>query len=261
MLLKNKNAVIYGAGGAVGKAVARAFAREGATVFLAGRTLAKIHAVAEEILQEGGRAPAAQVDALDQNAITEHLNNIVESEGRLDIMFNLVGIEDIQGTPLVDMTEDTFSQPIAIAMKTQFLTATAAARHMIKTGSGVILFLTAQAGHIPYGNTGGFGVACAAIEALLRQLAKELGPQGIRTVCLRSSGSPDTEGVSDVLIKHAEHEGITQDSFIDEIVQRTALKRMPRVEEVANVAVLVASDRASAMTAAIANVTCGEIAD
>jgi 3-oxoacyl-[acyl-carrier protein] reductase len=261
MLLQNKNAVIYGAGGSMGGAVARAFAAEGARVFLAGRTLASLNAVAKDIASAGGKAEVAQVDALDQQAVEKHMDEIVKKAGSIDISFNMIGLGGSQGTRLVEMQADDFTLPIRNAMHTHYSTATAAARHMIKNGSGVILALTAQVARKPYLDSGGFGVACAAIEGLCRQLAIELGPHGIRVVCLRSAGSPDAPGVSEAIRLQAESAGISREAFEANIAAVTMLKRMPKMADVANAAVLMASDRARAMTAAVANVTCGEIAD
>jgi 3-oxoacyl-[acyl-carrier protein] reductase len=261
MLLEKKNAVIYGAGGEIGSTVARAFAREGARVFLAGRTLAPIESLAEEITRAGGRAEAAQVDALDQQAIEKHLAEVVQKTGGIDISFNLIGIGYEQGEPLTEMTLESFTLPIADAMKTQFLTTTAAARHMSKKGSGVILAITATPGRNFIPNSGSFGIACAAIEGLCRQLAGELGPQGIRVICLRSAGSPDLPKLGEFFRQLAELAGVSREEFEANIAERTLLKRLPKAAEVANAAVLMASDYASAMTAEVANVTCGETVD
>jgi 3-oxoacyl-[acyl-carrier protein] reductase len=261
MLLQNKNAVIYGAGGAIGSAVARAFAREGARVFLAGRTLETLTVVAKEISDAGGAAEAAQVDALDERAIENHLEEIISKAGSINISFNVIGLGDTQGAPLVEMKHQRFTLPIETAMRTHFLTSTAAARHMAKKNSGVILALTAQVTRKPYPNVGGFAVAGAVIEAFLRQLAFEVGPQGIRVVCLRSAGSPDTPGVAEVHRLHAQNAGVSLEEFETQIAEKTMLKRLPKLAEVADVAVLMASDRANIITGAITNVTCGEIVD
>ena len=261
MLLENKNAVIYGAGGAIGGAVARAFAHDGAKVFLAGRTLEKVNLVAREISTMGGIVETAEVDALDEQSVVKHLSEVVRNAGSIDILFNVIGLGGAQGTPLIEMSPDEFTLPIVTAMRTHFLTATAAARHMVKNGAGVILALTAQVARKPYPDSGGFGVACAAIEGLCRQLAVELGPHGIRVVCLRSSGSPDAPGVAEAIRLHAESAGVSREAFEAGIAEKTLLKRMPKLAEVANAAVLMASDRANAITGAVANVTCGEIVD
>jgi NAD(P)-dependent dehydrogenase (short-subunit alcohol dehydrogenase family) len=146
-------------------------------------------------------------------------------------------------------------------MRTHFLTGTAAGRHMARQKAGVILALTAQVARKPYTTSGGFGVACAAIEGLNRQLAIELGPHGIRVVTLRSSGSPDAAGVSAAIAEHARAAGVSLEEFKARIAEKTMLKRMPMVAEIASAAVIMASDRASAVTAAVTNLTCGEIAD
>ena len=261
MLLEQKTAVIYGAGGAIGGAVARAFAREGASVFLAGRSSSPLEALAHEITQAGGVAQPAPVDAHDTQAVEEHLNAIVAQTGSIDISLNAIASMADQGTPLVGMSVDEFTLGIIDAMRTQFITATAAARHMLKAGSGVILAITATPARMYVPNSGNFGVLGAAIERLCRQLAGELGPQGVRVVCLRSAGSPDAPVVDRVIRHLAQQAGVSRETFEAQLAEKTLLKRMPKLAEVANMAALMASDRASAMTGAIANVTCGETAD
>jgi NAD(P)-dependent dehydrogenase (short-subunit alcohol dehydrogenase family) len=260
-LLAGKRAVVYGAAGAMGGAVSRAFAREGAQVFLAGRTLENIKALESELRQTGAVASAARVDALDRGEVEQHLGEIVRTAGGVDISFNLIGLGGEQGQPLTAMSQPGFAVAIDTAMRTHFITATAAARHMQANGSGVLLALTAQVACKPYLGSGGFGVACAAIEGLWRQLAIELGPAGIRCVTLRSSGSPDAPGVTAAIAEHARAAGISRQAFEARIAEKTMLRRMPRMAEIANAAVLMASDRASPVTAAVLNATCGEIAD
>lgn len=260
-MLKNKNAIIYGAGGAVGRTVALAFAREGANVFLAGRTLGKVNDVAKEIADLGGSAQAAEVDALDQASVEKHAADVIKQAGSLDVSFNLISLADEQGTLLVDMTLDEFLVTPTIALRTQFLTMTAAARYMTKQKSGVILALTANVARIPSSYSGNFGIACATIEAMCRQVAVEVGQDGVRVICLRSAGSPDAPGVHEALSIHAKNAGMTFDEFHTYAAQGSMLKRMPWMAEIANVATFMASDGASAMTATVANLTCGAIVD
>lgn len=254
MLLKNKNAVIYGAGGHVGSSVARAFALEGARVFLTGPTPAKVEAVAEEIRAAGGTAEVAEVDALDPRAIEAHLEEVVKEAGWIDVSFNAAWIRgDLQGTPLIEMTWEDFTTPVLTGVKTHFLTATAAARHMVRRKSGVILTLSSSAAGLSgrdrrFHKTGGFSTACVAIEGLTRSLAGELGPHGIRVVCLRPNALPETWAEDPTEVRTYMEDG-------------TALGRMPTLEEVGNAAVFAASDRAGAMTGAVVNLTCGSIMD
>jgi 3-oxoacyl-[acyl-carrier protein] reductase len=192
VLLENKNAVIYGAGGKVGGAVARAFAREGAKVFLSGRILETLDTAAEEIAAAGGLAETAQVDALDEQAVDGYVDTVAASVGSIDISFNLISYADVQGTPLAEMPLEDFERPVVTAVRTQFLTSRAAARHMIGQGSGVILFFGGDGDPLPDYYLGGFQVALSAIESLRRQLASELGPHGIRVVTLQTGGGPES---------------------------------------------------------------------
>lgn len=253
MLLAGKSAVIYGGGGAIGGAVARAFAREGARLFLAGRTLAKVRAMADEI---GGPTEAAQVDAHDEPAVRRHLDAVARTAGTIDVLFNAMAMQDVQGTALLDMRIEDVLQPVTVALRTQLHTARTAARHMAERGAGVIMTITAGPPEpIPY--IGGFGPACQAIEGLWRGLAAELAPRGVRAICLRSAGSPDTPDVRATLELHARANGMTFEECLAHFSRATLLKRMPRVAEVANVAAMMASDGASAMTGTFVHVTCG----
>ncbi|MGH2475583.1 MAG: SDR family NAD(P)-dependent oxidoreductase, partial [Candidatus Limnocylindrales bacterium] len=192
MLLERKNAVIYGGGGTIGAAVARAFAREGATVHLAGRTVAKLDKVAAEIRAQGGTATTAQVDALDEGAVDAHADGLVRDNGTVDVSMNLISTGDVQGTPLVEMELADFERPIHNAMRSTFLTARAAGRHMIHQGSGVILVFGGEGDPIRDYNIGGFQISLTAVEALRKQLASELGRHGIRVVSLLTGGVIDS---------------------------------------------------------------------
>lgn len=254
MLLENKNAVIYGAGGAIGGTVARAFACEGAKVFLAGRTLATLEEVAGEIHSTGGVAETAEVDALDERAVDQHAETVVAEAGSIDISFNLITHPFVHGTPMAEMTVDDYTLSITTAVRTTFLTARAAARHMIGQGSGVILFFGGWGDPIRDYYIGGTQVAFDAIESMRRQLAVELGPHGIRTVTLKTGGIPESisipesvEGIEEVIEKN--------------IVEPTMLGRAATLEDVGNVAAFVASDHARTMTAATVNVSCGALID
>ena len=262
MLLENKNAVIYGGGGSVGGAVARAFAREGAKVFVAGRTLATLDKVAEEISSAGGVAETAQVDALDEQAVDEFADAVAERAGGIDVSFTAVSHGDIHGPPLIEMPFDDFARPITNAMRAQFLTARAAARHMVKRGSGVIMTITATTARMAIPNIGGTGVTFDAIESLCRQWACELGPLGIRVVWLQTTGIP--EALSDTGDPIPDYgtgsgEGMSREAFIAWMQGKTMLNRLTTLADVGNVAAFMASDQAGAMTASAANITYGSV--
>jgi 3-oxoacyl-[acyl-carrier protein] reductase len=251
MLLQDKNAVIYGAGGSIGSAVARVFASEGAKVFLAGRTQAKLDDVATEIRAAGGTAETAEVDALDEQAVDEHADAVAAAAGSIDISFNLITHPAAHGTPLVEMQLADFDAPIVTAVRTTFLTARAAARHMIRQRSGVILAFGGSGDPLRDYYIGGTQVAFEAIESMRRQLSAELGPHGVRVVTLRTGGVPETlpEGLD------------TREAIEESIRSQTMLDRVATLQDVGNVAAFVASDRARTMTAATANVSCGALVD
>lgn len=249
MLLKDKVAVIYGAGGSIGGAVARAFAREGASLFLAGRTPSKLGAVADEIRSNGGRAETAVVDALDERAVDEFVDDVVERAGRLDISFNLISYGDVQ-QPLMKLSVDDFFQPISIATRTQFLTTRAAARHMIERGSGVILTFGGSGPQTAYG-IGGFKIALDALEGLRRQWALELGEHGIRVLTLKTGGIPESIPA----------DAPWRDELAESLREPTLLKRTASLADVGNVAAFVASDTAQSITSTEVNISCGAIVD
>jgi NAD(P)-dependent dehydrogenase (short-subunit alcohol dehydrogenase family) len=262
MLLENKTAVIYGAGGAIGGAVARAFAREGARLFLTGRDGAKLDALAKEIVAAGGVAETAQVDALDESAVEEHLATVVESVGGVDISFNAIGPGPAPDRKaLTELTADAFARPIAFYTRSNFITATAAARHMSGQGSGVIVTLTAVPGRTPANLIGGSAPAWAAVEAFSRSLALEVGPAGIRVVCLRPHAIPETPIIEENFATAGAAAGVTPAEFRAILEQGTLLKRLPTLAEVADTAAFIASDRAGAMTATVVNLSAGSTTD
>jgi len=251
MLLVDKKAVIYGGGGSIGGAVAWAFAREGATVYLAGRTRERLEKVAEEIRAAGGVAQTAEVDALDELAVDQHADSVAAEAGSIDISFNVITHGDVQGTPMAEMELDDYTRPVFTAVRTTFLTWRAAARHMTRQGSGVILAFGGE-GDPPRGYyLGGLQTAFHAIESMRRQLASELGPRGVRVVTLRTGGVPESipEGFKG------------RDEISEGIENATMLGRAATLGDVGNVAAFVASDRARTMTAATVNVSAGALID
>src|SRR4051794_32271147 len=261
MMLDDKVAVIYGAGGAIGGAVARAFASEGAAVFLTGRRPAPVEAAARDIVAAGGSAEAAAVDALDEQAVDRHLESVTETAGRIDISFNAVGIPDagIVGVPLIDLGAAQFSLPIAAYTRSYFLTARLAARRMVPNGAGVIMTVTALPARTGTRLNGGYGAASAAKEALTRDLSAELAPHGIRVVGLRPHGLPETSSMREVF--DAKATGMTWEQFQAYLASSTHPRRVMAVEEVAHTAAFMASPRASGMTGTTVNLTMGSLDD
>jgi NAD(P)-dependent dehydrogenase (short-subunit alcohol dehydrogenase family) len=263
MLLKNKVAVIYGAGGAIGSAVARAFAREGAKLFLTGRHPAPVEVVAKEVVSAGGFADAAAVDALDEQAVDRHLQSVIDKAGRVDISFNAVGIPNakILGVPLIELDVEQFSLPITTYATSYFLTARMAARRMVANKSGVIMTVTALHSRTGIPLVGGYGPAMAAKEALTRDLSAELAAQGIRVVGLRPQGMPETRTLKEAFEPRAKASGMTWEQWQELLASRTHPRRLMTLEEMANMAVFMASDQASSMTGTVVNLSMGSLDD
>jgi NAD(P)-dependent dehydrogenase (short-subunit alcohol dehydrogenase family) len=229
--------------------VASAFAREDARVLLAGRTIARLDRVAAEIRSKGGAAETTVVDALDERSVDECVDALVRRAGRLDICFNVIGYRDVQ-KPLMEISAEDFLQPILAATRAQFLTTRAAARHMIKRGSGVILAFGGD-GPQTLPGLGGFKIALDAVEGLRRQWACELGRHGIRVVTLKTGGVPES----------MPEEIAGREEIAAGIEQATLLKRAATLADVGNVAAFVASDLARTMTSTEVNISCGAIVD
>ncbi|WP_394554996.1 SDR family NAD(P)-dependent oxidoreductase [Agromyces sp. MMS24-JH15] len=275
MLLEEKVAVVYGGGGSVGAAVARAFVEEGAHVFLTGSRRDAVEAVADAIRAgagaEGddgadaaaGAVEAAEVDGFDERAIDRHLDHVVERAGRVDISFNAVGIPDadVVGVPLVDLDVDRFLRPIEAYARTTFLTSRLAARRMVGAGSGVILRVTALHSRTGIPLVGGYGPAMAAMESLTRSLSAELAPRGIRVVGLRPQAMPESSTIREAYEPRAAASGLTWAEWEQALAARTHPRRLMTLREFADVAAFVASDRASGLTGTTVNLTMGSLDD
>jgi NAD(P)-dependent dehydrogenase (short-subunit alcohol dehydrogenase family) len=263
MILKDKVAVIYGAGGAVGGAVARAFAAEGASLFLTGRNLAPVEVVAKEIAAAGRSAEAAEVDALDEQAVDTHLQSVIDTAGRVDISFNAVGIPstNVLYVPLAELDVEHFSRPITTLVTPYFVTARLAARRMVPNGSGVIMTVTTLHSRTGFPLAGGYGPAQAAKEALTRELSVELAPHGVRVVGLRPHAMPETRAIQDGYEVRAKGSDMTWEQFQGSLASRTHTGRLMRLAEIANMAVFLASDKASGMTGTTVNLSMGSLDD
>jgi NAD(P)-dependent dehydrogenase (short-subunit alcohol dehydrogenase family) len=261
MMLTDKVIVIYGAGGAIGSAVARAFASEGARLFVTGHARGPVDEVAQDIVAAGGSAEAATIDALDEQAVDGHLQYVTDKAGRVDVSFNAVGVADtrILGVPLVELDAAKFSLPITAYTTSYFLTARSAARRMIATKSGVIMTVTAVPSRTGTTLNGGYGPAMAAKEALTRDLSAELAPHGIRVVSLRPHGIPETRTMQRV--HELKASGVSYEQFQGRLASTTHPQRVMTLAELANVAVFMASDKASGMTGTTVNLTMGSLDD
>jgi 3-oxoacyl-[acyl-carrier protein] reductase len=248
MLLDSKIAVVYGGGGAIGGAMARAFAAEGARVFLAGRTQAKLDSVAADIRAAGGLAETAVVDALDESAVNDYADSVAGQAGGIDISVNVISHSPLFG-PLLEQPAEEFAQSIYRVARTYLITTKAAARHMTKQGSGVILHFGGS-DNVPQPNLGNVQIGCDLVEGMRRQWGCELGPFGVRVLTLRTGGVPDS------MPDTADFE-----PFKQQMIDSTQLKRCATLADVGHVAAFVASDRARTMTTTQVNISCGALVD
>jgi len=258
--LENKVTVVYGDGN-IGGAIAKAFAREGAIVFLTGRTPTKLNAIAADITADGGTIETAVLDALDEPAVEAHMSEVIGTTGRVDVSFNAIGMpqKGLQGIPLTELSAESFSLPITAYTQSHFITAKVAARRMVKQGHGVLLMHTPNASRISPPFVGGMVPAWAAIEALCRSLSVEYGQQGVRSVCLLTTGIPETSLIDEVWDIHGKAHGITFDQFHSVMEGMTHRHRLTTLKELTDAALFVASDEGAAITGTILNLTAGMI--
>jgi NAD(P)-dependent dehydrogenase (short-subunit alcohol dehydrogenase family) len=263
VILQKKRAIVFGAGGSVGAAVAKEFAAEGAEVFLAGRTKSNVQEAAKQITAAGGCARAAAIDALDDTAVDAYIRGIA-GDGSIDIVFNAVGPLPSaygNGQHAVELAVDQFMVPLTAIVKSQFITARAAAREMVKQRSGVIIFLTGSParGHVE--GTTAIGAAFGAIESLTENLAVEVSPAGVRVVCLRTTANVDSRAIQRTMEALAGKMNVTKDEMITRLASLNFLKVPASTTDTAKAAVFLASDRARMMTGTVLNATAGSAAD
>ena len=264
MLLDDKVAVIYGGGGSIGSAAARVFAREGARLFLAGRSTPRLEAAASAARAEGAEVSTAVVDAMSQAAVDRHVDEVTDAAGRIDIALNAVGFDHVQGRSIADTTLEEYLHPVTGYLRTNFVTAKAVARPMIAQGGGVILTISTPGARLTGKGLIGNAAQSAALEGFSRALAGELGPSGIRVVCVRPNAMSDAVATSytgEMFGRIAEVGGISMDEWLTGLAGGTLLGRLPVLDEVAEYLAFAASDRAGSMTGAIANLSAGMLVD
>ena len=220
--------------------------------------------MAKQIEANGGMAHAAAIDTLDDADVNQYIDGVVKQTGKIDIILDAAGPlakEYGNGKLAVDLAIDQFMVPLQTMVKSRFVTARAAARHMVKQRSGVIIFVTGSPArpHVP-GATA-IGAAFGAIENLTAKLAFEISPFGVRVVCVRTLANVDSRSIQDTMGFLAGQPNIAKDQVIAQIAQSNFLKVPATVQDTANAAVLVASDRGRILTGTVVNATAGAALD
>jgi NAD(P)-dependent dehydrogenase (short-subunit alcohol dehydrogenase family) len=252
--LESRTAIIWGGAGSIGTATARRFAEEGATVYLAGRTAAAL----EDAAAATGAAGYDVVDILDESAVTAFVSRVVAEAGRLDVSFNVAARGDIQGTPLLQMPTVDFVKPVVQGITGSFHTARAAAKQMVEQRSGVVVELDSASGRGSGPMMGGTGAADGAKDALVRDLAQEVGPSGVRVVGIWTAGLTDSltaEKLGAILGAPVSQEMV--DGIIANLDSMRMTKQSPITAQIAAIAAFLASDDAAAITATWINATAG----
>lgn len=264
MLLEDKVAVIHGGGGSIGGAAARVFAREGARLFLAGTSLPRLEAAASAARAEGADVSIAVVDAMDQAAVDRHIDEVADAAGRVDIGLSAVGFDHVQGRTIGDTSLADYLYPVTGYLQTNFVTAKAVARPMIAQGSGVILTISTPGARLTGPGLIGNAAQSAGLEGFSRALAGELGPAGVRVVCVRPHAMSDaleTSYTREMFGRIADASGTDFDEWMGGLAGMTLLGRLPVLDEVAEYLAFAASDRAGSMTGVISNLTAGALVD
>lgn len=263
-LLEGKVAVVHGGGGSIGAAAARVFAREGAALYLAGRSRPRLEAAASAARELGAAVEIAVVDAMDQAAVDRHVDEVTDAAGRIDIALNSVGFDHVQGLAIGDTSLDDYLHPVTGYLQTNFVTAKAVARPMIVQGSGVILTISTPGARLTGRGLIGNAAQSAGLEGFSRALAGELGPAGVRVVCVRPHAMADaleTSYTRQMFGRIADASGIDFDEWMAGLAGMTLLGRLPSLDEVAEYLAFAASDRAGSMTGVVSNLTAGALVD
>lgn len=259
--LQDKIAVVFAASGAIADAVAKSFAQYGAKVYVSGRDLQAVSKLAAEIRENGGWAEAAQVDAMQEADIENHFRKIVQAQGKVDIIFNGIGIrvsEGGYGTPTVQLPFEQFMKPLQTHVGSQFLTARIGAKYMLETqSSGTILMLTASLSRLKTPLMAGITAACSAIEGLTRVMAAEFGRAGIKVICMNPTALTETRTIQETNIANAKTMGIKAEALAQMIAQGNLLGKSPTLQDVGQTAAWLVSDAGAVFNSHVLDVDFG----
>lgn len=256
MQLNGKSALVTGGGKGIGRAIALAFAREGADVAVAARTQPDLAAVAGEIRKTGKKGLAVVTDLSIPDQVGAMVDNTMNEFGKIDILVNNSGIEG----PIVtvsDMDLDGWNHTLAVNLTGAMLSAKhVLARSMIPNGRGAIINISSISGRKGVANRSPYNASKFGMIGLNQSLACEAGPLGIRVNCI-APGLVEGDRIDRVINAMSTGMGVSYDEAVAMINSRVALGRMVRPEEVAALAVFLASDSASGITGQTVNCCCG----
>ncbi|WP_298299156.1 SDR family oxidoreductase [uncultured Litoreibacter sp.] len=253
MLLEGKNALVFGAGGFLGQHVAKRFEEEGATVFRSS------------VSENANDKDLTAVDAANEASVDAYLDRIAAKAGAIDILVNMSGVQPNlynHGKPASEVSLEQFMMPLSVDTASQFITAKSAFRHMSKQGSGVIVLNTSTLAKVGSPWSPALTASHAATEGLMRSLAHEYGPAGVRVLGVRSEAMPDTPTIDYTFSTMGANMGMSFEEMKGFIEQnKTALKKLPLAKDSAAVFAFAASDMAGFMAGTMLNNSAGHIVD
>lgn len=244
MKLKNKVAIVTGAGRGIGRVIALRFATEGARIVTADLSLEHAEGVAREITEKGGVAEALRVDVADPSSVTEMIAQTRKRAGRIDVLVNNAGIGSNQ--PVLELSLDEWERNLRVNLTGTFLCAQAVGRVMVDQGGGRIVNIASISGQRGGVGRAAYGAAKAGVILLTKVMAVELAARGVLVNAV-SPGPIDTEQ------SRGTHTPATRRSYLE----RIPMRRYGEADEIASAVVFLASDDASWVNGHVLNVDGG----
>jgi NAD(P)-dependent dehydrogenase (short-subunit alcohol dehydrogenase family) len=256
MLLEGKIAIVTGGGYGIGKAIALALAHEGADVVLASRTESALKKTAQEIEALGRRSLAIVTDLLQPDAPAALVSKTLDKFGKIDILVNNSGTEG-PINPVAEMDLKGWNDLLAVNLTGAMLCSRyVLEKSMIPRKSGVIINISSAAGRRGLATRSAYSSSKFALIALTQSLASEAGRYGIRVNAI-APGAVEGERIKRVLSIAAKNMGVSYEQVVAGSNARSALGRMVKPEEVADLVIFLASDKSAAITGQTINIDAG----
>ncbi len=244
--LEGKAAVVTGANRGIGRAIAEAFAEQGAHLFLCDRETANFEEIAEAVAPHGGKTAHGQADVTDPEAVERAMAAAEDALGRIDILANCAGV--FQSFKLLDYPLDEWNHVMNVNVNGTLLCCQAALRRMVPRGQGKVVNLASLAGKIGNKYRAAYYASKHAVIGLTRCAAMEMAEHGI-TVNAICPGMVDTDMYDQVLKSVGENMGINDmEKLRAANLKGVPIRRMIEAPEIAQLAVYLASPESDGMT-------------
>jgi NAD(P)-dependent dehydrogenase (short-subunit alcohol dehydrogenase family) len=256
MQLEGKIAVVTGGGRGIGKSIAKVFAGEGADLVIAARTEAPLKETAAEIEAMGRKCLAIVTDQAVPEQISSTVDRALEKFGRVDVLVNNAGIGG-PSTSVADMDLEGWNQTLTINLTGAMLYSKYVLKNdMIPRQSGNIINISSVSGRFGHANRSPYAASKWGLIGLTQSLALEVGKYGIRVNCI-TPGPVEGERIEWAMRKVSQSQGISYEQAVANEVARTALGRMVKPEDVAYLAVFLASENSISITGQTVNCCAG----